>query len=205
MTEWGYARVSTAEQSTDLQVRALLATGVAEDRIVVDEGSGRAPRPGLDGLMAGVVAGDRFTVWKFDRLFRSTRHMLDLADELERRGVALRSLQDAIDTSTSVGRFFFTVTAAIAQLEGDLIRERTHAGLAAAAASGKQLGRPSTVTVDQARLILQLVAGGMSQRKVAASMRVSRAVVGRVVRGEIAGLADVTTGPGADLLDQALP
>lgn len=83
--------------------------------------------------------GDRLTVWRFDRLFRSTRHMLDLVDELDGRGIALRSLADAIDTSTSTGRFF-TVTSAIAQLEADLIRERTAAGLAAARAWGATLG-----------------------------------------------------------------
>lgn len=114
---------------------------------------------------------------------------------------ALRSLRDQIDTSTSTGRFFFTVTAAISQLEADLTRERTLAGLEAAAAAGVQLGRPTTVTPDQARLILQLVHGGMSHRKVAASLRLSRAVVGRVVRGEIASLGHVTHGDGADLLD----
>lgn len=197
----GYARVSTGEQSTDLQVQAMVAAGVPIEAIVTEAASGRGPRPGLDALLAQMGEGDRLTVWRFDRLFRSTRHMLELVDDLEQRGIALRSLRDAIDTSTSTGRFFFTVTAAIAQLEADLIRERTVAGLAAAAASGKQLGRPTSVTEDQARLVLQLVSGGMTQRKVAASLRLSRAVVGRVVRGEIASLAGVTHGDGSDLLD----
>lgn len=204
MVDRGYARVSTGDQSTDLQVQAMLAVGIPIEAIVTEAASGRGPRPGLDALLAQMGEGDRLTVWRFDRLFRSTRHMLELVDDLEQRGIALRSLRDAIDTSTSTGRFFFTVTAAIAQLEADLIRERTVAGLAAAAASGKQLGRPTTVTGDQARLIVQLVRGGMTQRKVAASLRLSRAVVGRVVRGEIASLANVTHADGTDLLDQDL-
>lgn len=201
MSERGYARVSTDEQSVGSQVKALLDAGVPREGIVTDSGTGRASRPGLDGLLAELQRGDRLTVWRFDRLFRSTRHMLELADQLDERGIALRSLRDQIDTSTSTGRFFFTVTAAIAQLEADLTRERTVAGLQAAAAAGVQLGRPTTVTPDQARLILQLVHGGMSHRKVAASLRLSRAVVGRVVRGEIASLGHVTHGDGADLLD----
>lgn len=205
MTERGYARVSTVEQSPDLQVRALLDAGVPAEGIVTEQGTGRGSRPGLEALLAELQAGDRLTVWRFDRLFRSTRHMLELVDVMEQRGIALRSLRDAIDTSTSTGRFFLTVTSAIAQLEADLIRERTTAGLAAAAASGKQLGRPTIVTEDQARLILQLVAAGMTHRKVAASLRLSRAAVGRVVRGEIASLTNVTQGDGADLLDQGSP
>lgn len=188
VTDYGYARVSTEEQSVDSQVRALVAAGLPPEGIVTEHGSGRGPRPGLDRLLADMGEGDRLTVWRFDRLFRSTRHMFDLVDELDGRGIALRSLADAIDTSTSTGRFFFTVTSAIAQLEADLIRERTAAGLAAARARGATLGRPTTIKPDQASLIRQLVDGGMSQRKVARSMRLSRSAVGRVVRGEIASL-----------------
>lgn len=202
MVERGYARVSTDEQSVEMQVQALVAAGVPADAIVTEWGSGRSHRPGLDALLDELGEGDRLTVWRFDRLFRSTRHMLELVDRLESQGVALRSLRDQIDTSTSTGRFFFTVTAAIAQLEADLIRERTKAGLAAAAAAGVRLGRPTVVTEDQARLVMQLLAQGMSHRRVAASMGLSRALVGRVARGEVASLAHVTIGTGTDLLDQ---
>lgn len=188
MTERGYARVSTTEQSVDLQVRALVAAGVPSGGIVTEAGSGRASRPGLDRLLGELERGDRLTVWRLDRLFRSTRHMLEVAEDLEARGVALRSLRDAIDTTTSTGRFFFTVTSAVAQLEADLIRERTAAGLEAARASGTQLGRPTSITPEQAAMVRRLLGEGASHRAAAAATGLSRSAVGRLARGEIATL-----------------
>lgn len=201
MSEYGYARVSTADQSVGLQVDALVAAGVPVENIVTEEASGtRTDRPNLGGLIAAVGEGDRITVWRLDRLFRSTRHLLELTDDLHARGVAFRSLRDSIDTATPTGRFFFTVTSALAELEADLIRERTRAGLEAARSRGIVLGRPTTLTVDQARHIQQLLRLGWSQRRVAASVGASRSAVGRVARGEIASLIGAGGGD-VDLLD----
>lgn len=131
MTEYGYARASTAEQREQLQVDALLAAGVLPENITIEHISGTTTkRPGLDDLLSRLREGDRLTVWRFDRLFRSTRHLLQLTDEMRERGVEFRSLREAVDTSTATGRFFFTIIAAVAALEADLIQERTAAGLA---------------------------------------------------------------------------
>lgn len=203
MSEYGYARVSTAEQSVGMQVDALAAAGVPAENIVTEEASGtRADRPNLAGLIERAGEGDRITVWRLDRLFRSTRHLLELTDQLRERGVAFRSLRDSIDTATPTGRFFFTVTSALAELEADLIRERTRAGLEAARSRGIVLGRPTTLSADQARHIRQLLRLGWSQRRVAASVGASRSAVGRVARGEIASLSVPNGEQGdPDLLD----
>lgn len=201
MVEYGYARVSTADQSLGLQLDALATAGVPAENITREHASGvRSDRPALGELLGRLGEGDRLSVWRLDRLARSTRHLLELTDELQRRGVAFRSLRDAIDTTTPTGRFFFTVTSALAELEADLTRERTRAGLAAAKSSGKRLGRPSTLSAGQARHVRQLLALGYSHRQAAESMGISRAVVGRVARGEVAALAANLDGV-PDLLD----
>lgn len=190
MAEFGYARVSTGEQSVDLQVRALVEAGVPAESIVCETASGTDPtRPGLRLLLGRLGKGDRLTVWRFDRVFRSTRHMLELTDDLAERGVEFRSVRESIDTSTSTGKFFFTVVAAMGQMEADLIRERTSAGLAAAKASGKQLGRPTNITAAQASMVRRLLAEGSTQRAAAAATGLSRAAVGRLSRGEITTLS----------------
>lgn len=201
MVEYGYARVSTADQSLGLQLDALTAAGVPAENITREHASGvRSDRPALGELLSRLGERDRLSVWRLDRLARSTRHLLELTDELQRRGVAFRSLRDSIDTTTPTGRFFFTVTSALAELEADLTRERTRAGLAAAKSSGKRLGRPSALTPVQARHVRQLLALGYSHRQAADSMGISRAVVGRVARGEVAGLVPNLDGV-PDLLD----
>lgn len=201
MTEFGYARVSTADQSLSLQLEALTAAGVPAENITREHASGaRSDRPALAELLGRLGEGDRLSVWRLDRLARSTRHLLELTDRLRDRGVEFRSLRDAIDTATPTGRFFFTVTSALAELEADLTRERTRAGLAAAKSSGKRLGRPSTLSASQARHVRQLLALGYSHRQAAESMGISRAVVGRVSRGEVAALVANLDGE-PDLLD----
>ncbi len=198
MAEYGYARVSTAEQREQLQLDALVSAGVPVENITVEHVSGTSTaRPGLDALLDRVGQGDRLTVWRFDRLFRSTRHLLELTDDLRARGVEFRSLREHVDTAT--GRFFFTVIAAVATLEADLVRERTQAGLAAAKSRGVQLGRPASATPEQVRLIHQLAASGMPQTKIAASVGMSRSAVGRVIRQELKTMTE--RDPMPDLLD----
>lgn len=142
---WGYARVSTAEQSTDLQRDALRAAGAAE--IVTDDGtSGTVPardRAGFSGLAEMLRPGDTVVVYSLSRLGRSTLDVLTTVQWLDRQGVHLRSLTEALDTATPMGRAMLTIMAAIAQLERDMCAERTRDGIAAARARGARPGRPA--------------------------------------------------------------
>jgi len=137
----GYARVSTPEQSFALQVDALRQAGCTEVYQEVISGA-RTARPVLDTLLTQLRSGDVLVVWKFDRLGRSLKHLVELVNELMSRGVGLQSLQDPIDTTTPHGRLSLHLFAALAEFERDLIRERTQAGLSAARARGRKGGRP---------------------------------------------------------------
>ncbi|AGG36539.1 phage DNA invertase [Escherichia phage P2] len=126
----GYVRVSTNDQNTDLQRNALECAGC--ELIFEDKISGtKSDRPGLKKLLRTLSEGDTLVVWKLDRLGRSMRHLVILVEELRERGVNFRSLTDAIDTSTPMGRFFFHMMGALAEMERELIVERTRAGLEA--------------------------------------------------------------------------
>jgi DNA invertase Pin-like site-specific DNA recombinase len=137
----GYARVSTREQSFNLQVDALRKAGC--EKVLQEVVSGaKAERPVLDALLADLRPGDVLVIWKLDRLGRSLRHLVELAGTLMERNVGLRSLNDPIDTTTPQGRLAFNLFASLAEFERDLIRERTQAGLIAARARGRMGGRP---------------------------------------------------------------
>lgn len=137
----GYARVSTTDQSLDLQKDALQAAGCTQ--IWEDTASGaKATRPGLEKALERLREGDTLVVWKLDRLGRSLQHLIETVHALAGRGVGLRSLQDNIDTTTSGGKLLFHIMGSLAEFERDLIRERTNAGLAAARARGRNGGRP---------------------------------------------------------------
>jgi DNA invertase Pin-like site-specific DNA recombinase len=137
----GYARVSTKDQSFNLQVDALRKAGC--EKVLQEVVSGaKAERPVLDALLADLRPGDVLVIWKLDRLGRSLRHLVELAGTLMERGVGLRSLNDPIDTTTPQGRLAFNLFASLAEFERDLIRERTQAGLTAARARGRMGGRP---------------------------------------------------------------
>ncbi|MDG2522142.1 recombinase family protein [Caulobacter segnis] len=152
----GYARVSTNEQNLDLQKDALLAAGC--ERIFEEKVSGsREDRTSLSAALSHLRAGDTLVVWKLDRLGRTVRQLVELVSKLEKRGVHFASLTDRIDTSTASGRFFFHVMAALAEMERDLVRDRTRAGLAAAKARGRHGGRPlklSGLQIEHARRLL---------------------------------------------------
>lgn len=144
----GYGRVSTLDQSPDLQRQALLKAGVHPDNLHIDEGwSGTiAKRPGLSLAMLDVREGDTLVVWKLDRLGRDMAQLIRNAEHLQEVGVGLRSLTEPIDTSHPMGRAFFFIIGVFAQLERDLISERTAAGIAAAKARGKRFGRAPKLT-----------------------------------------------------------
>lgn len=156
----GYARVSTFEQDLDLQTDALEKDGC--DRTFLDKGESGAKenRPEWDKCLDQLRKGDTLVIWKLDRASRSTKHLIELAEKLEAKGVELRSLREQIDTSTAMGKFFFRMTASIAELERDIIRERTLAGLAAAKSRGRKGGRKKSITKGQELEAKRLVKAG---------------------------------------------
>ena len=153
----GYARVSTTEQNLDLQRDALDAAGC--ERLFTDTASGaKADRPGLTAALEQCRLGDTLVVWKLDRLGRSLPHLVETVRELIERGVGFKSLQEAIDTTTSGGKLIFHIFASLAEFERDIIRERTNAGLAAARARGRKGGRPAGVDEKKQKAALALKA-----------------------------------------------
>ncbi|HEA9283478.1 TPA: recombinase family protein, partial [Escherichia coli] len=144
----GYIRVSTNDQNTDLQRNALMCAGC--EQIFEDKMSGtKSERPGLKRALKCLKRGDTLVVWKLDRLGRRMKHLIALTEELRAKGVNFRSLTDSIDTSTPMGRFFFHMMGALAEMERELIVERTLAGLAAARAQGRVGGRRPKLTKEQ--------------------------------------------------------
>jgi len=143
----GYVRVSTKEQSFDLQIDALQQAGC--EKLYREVGSGaRTERPGLDQVVDRLRAGDVLVIWKLDRLGRSLKHLVELVNTLRERGIGLQSLNDPIDTTTPQGRLSFNLFASLAEFERDLIRERTQAGLSAARARGRNGGRPKGLSAQ---------------------------------------------------------
>lgn len=145
----GYARVSTEDQSLNLQIQALEAIGC--QHIYTDHGvSGqRTSRPGLDRALRQLKPGGKLVVWRLDRLGRSLTHLVKLMEQLGHREVSFQSLTEAIDTHSSGGRLLFHMMAALAEFERTLISERTRAGMHAARSQGTRLGRPPSLTPQQ--------------------------------------------------------
>lgn len=137
----GYARVSTKEQSLDLQIDALKKAGCEKIHKEVISGV-KVDRPVLDELMRNIRSGDVLVIWKLDRLGRSLKHLVEMVNELINKDVGLHSINDPINTTTSQGRLNFNLFASLAEFERDLISERTQAGLSAARIRGRLGGRP---------------------------------------------------------------
>lgn len=168
----GYARVSTQDQNLALQRQALSAAGC--ERIYEDSISGaRAERPGLAKALDALREGDTLVVWKLDRLGRTVKGLVELVESLHAQGVQFRSLTDSIDTSSPSGRFFFHMMAALAQMERELIAERTRAGLDAARRAGRVGGRKRKMTPRKVSMARKLLADGVPARDVAESLGVS--------------------------------
>lgn len=168
----GYARVSTEGQHLDLQIDALKQSGCK--RVFTDKISGmRMNRPGLEDALSHVRKGDTLAVWKLDRLGRSVKGLVNLVEELEQRQVHFKSLTDGIDTKTTAGKFFFHVMASLAQMERELIAERTHAGLAAARKLGRVGGRKRRMTESKVIAARKLLDAGATPKDVAHDLGVS--------------------------------
>ena len=185
MARIGYERVSSDRQKTDGQRARLDAAGV--DRIFSDEAqSGRkASRPEFDKMLDFLRAGDQLVVVRLDRLGRSVKNLIELVEKLKDKGVDLVVLDQGIDTRTPAGRFFFHVLAALAEMEADLIRERTLDGLAAAREKGHLGGRPVSYTAAQTAACRALrAAGTMSASEIASAVGVSRRTFYRMLADE---------------------
>ncbi len=168
----GYARVSTDDQSLDLQLDALKKAGCK--RIFTDKVSTtKAHHPGLTDAVSHLRNRDVLVIWKLDRLERSVKRLVNFVADLQERDVQFRSLTDGIDTTTPSGRFFFHVMASLAQMERELLAERTRAGLAAARRRGRVGGRKRLMTPGKVEAARKLLKGGMAPRDVALNLGVS--------------------------------
>ena len=146
----------------------------------------RTERPGLNAALSFLRDGDTLVVWKLDRLGRSMTHLLQTVSDLEGRGVGFRSLTENIDTTTPTGRLVFHIFGALGQFERDLIRERTNAGLAAAAARGRKGGRPAVATPERLARARQLIASGLTVREAAARVKVGKSALYAALKADAA-------------------
>ncbi len=175
----GYARVSTEDQKLDLQHDALRAAGC--EKIFDEKVSGASAQlPQRDELLEYARGGDVVVVWRLDRLGRSLRDLIAFVHVLGERVVGLRSLRESIDTTSPAGKLAFHIFGALAEMEADVIRERTMAGLAAARARGAKLGRPRALTAGQVEMARTMMANPkLSARQVAEQLGVHRATLYR--------------------------
>lgn len=178
----GYARVSTLDQNLDLQISALKAAGC--EKIFEDKISGTIrERPGLNLLFEVLREGDVLVVWKLDRLGRSIKGLLELTSYLEKSKVLFKSLTDNIDTTTPSGRFYFHIMASLAQMDREIIVERTKAGLVAAKARGRLGGRKRKMTDSKLQLAKKLLSEGVYYKEVAENLGLSVPTLYRHIPG----------------------
>lgn len=169
----GYARVSTQDQNLELQYSALNKIGcekIYQDKI---SGARNNNRPGLQQAIEVLRKGDTFVVWKLDRLGRSVKGLIGLTAQFQKNDINFKSLTDNVDTSTASGRFFFHMMASLAQMERELIAERTKAGLAAAKAQGRIGGRRRKMTDSKIASAKKLLASGSLPKDIANNLGIS--------------------------------
>lgn len=174
----GYARVSTQDQNLDAQIKALKDAGC--EKIYSEKISTRqADRPVLQQLLEFLRKDDTLIVWKLDRLGRSLKHLTAFMAQLDEKEVQFHSLTDHINTGSPAGRFFFHVMASLAQMERELIVERTNAGLAAARLKGRKGGRPRAMTPSKLRTAKRLKTMGIPVPEISKSIEVNLSTVYR--------------------------
>jgi DNA invertase Pin-like site-specific DNA recombinase len=179
----GYARVSTVDQNLDLQIDALRLAGC--EKIFAEKITGAtSDRTELKNMKEFIRDGhDTVVVYKLDRLGRSLKNLIDEVQSFEKRKIGFRSLQENIDTTTSGGRLFFHVFAALAEFERDIIRERTNAGLKAARARGRLGGRPKKLTETQVQLLRKLYADKSNEiSEICKMFKIGKATLFRLVK-----------------------
>lgn len=181
----GYARISTKDQNLELQIDALKKAGC--ELVFTEIASGaKTDRIELEKLLSQLRVGDVVVVYKLDRLGRSLKHLLEVVAQLGKMDVAIQSICDAIDTTTAQGRLFFNIAGSFAEFERDLIRERTHAGLAAARARGRKGGRRQGISKEaQQKAILAETyykEGKMGVNQIALEIGVSKMTLYKYLR-----------------------
>jgi DNA invertase Pin-like site-specific DNA recombinase len=178
----GYARVSTQDQTLNLQKDALEKIGCT--KIFTDTISGAVTeRKGLEEALNFAREGDTLVVWKLDRLGRSLKRLIETVTTLNNRGIGLKSLTENIDSTTSGGKLIFHIFGALAEFERDIIRERTQAGLMAARARGRLGGRPKALDEKKAEIAKQLYRDKTNEiADICQTLNISRATLYRYVR-----------------------
>lgn len=185
----GYARVSTDGQDHSLQLDALRTVGC--EKIFIETASGlKSDRPELAKLLDHVRPGDIVVIYSLSRLARSIKHLLDVAENLRGRDIGLKSLTEGFDTTTVSGRFIFNLLACVSQMEVELLKERTHAGLRAARARGRVGGRPKSLDPVKLKVVKTLIdEGTMTMAEIADHVQVAPSTIYRSVRGGRSALA----------------
>ncbi len=174
----GYARVSTRDQETRMQLDALARAGA--DVVFQEQASSVGSRPELQRCLLSLSRGDVLVVYKLDRVARSLVDLLAILDRVKLAGAEIRSLNEPLDTTSPLGVFMIQMLGAIAQLERGMIRDRVIAGQVAAIERGVRHGRPSVLEPEQKAVALRLLALGESQAAVARQLGVSRGAVDRL-------------------------
>lgn len=182
MRLFGYARVSTSQQSLDIQIRALKDAGVKANRIFTDKASGSSvDRPGLELLRMKVEEGDAILVKKLDRLGRDTADMIQLIKTFDAQGVAVRFIDDGISTDGEMGKMVVTILSAVAQAERQRILERTNEGRLEAKLKGIRFGRRRTIDRNS---VLALHCQGTGATDIARQLSIARSTVYKILEDE---------------------
>ena len=180
----GYARVSTNDQDTQLQLDALSAAGC--EIIYQEKMSGaKTDRPELKNCLKSLRKGDTLAVWKLDRLGRSLQHLLVVVKDLENADIGFQSLTESIDTTSNTGKLIFHIFASLAEFERGLITERVNAGLAAARKKGTKFGRPESLSKKQKSMALAMYYGGTSKIEIANHFEVTRQTIYTLIKKDI--------------------
>lgn len=190
MTRYGYIRVSTDEQSFALQEQAVMKAGVVKTNLYREKISGVAPtgkRQSLEHLLTQIKDGDEIVIWKLDRLGRSLTDLIKLVEDFNSKGVNLVSLTENIDTRTPSGRLFFHFMASMAQFERDLISQRVTAGMEAAKAEGRHVGRKPSLDRMKVEAAVKLYEGGQSADQIGEVLGVSYKTVQRALKAHYNG------------------
>jgi len=182
MRLFGYARVSTSQQSLDIQIRALKDAGVKANRIFTDKASGSSTdREGLDLLRMKLEEGDVILVKKLDRLGRDTADMIQLIKEFDAQGVAVRFIDDGISTNGEMGKMVVTILSAVAQAERQRILERTNEGRQEAKLKGIRFGRKRSINRKQ---VLSLRQEGLGASEISRQLNIARSTVYKIIEDD---------------------